>query len=204
MKNIAIGIFSVVVMMLLILIIMTTNGRTTRKTELENALNNAAEIAMEMIAAGDDYSPQSNDELFADFAQAFFMQINSVSDVELVPLALDYKKGLLDVEAISHYTHLNGSKGSVSVRKTIILEVYQEEVAKQTFTITFLVNGAKYRVYTIYYGDTCPVPPTPILDEGLTFIGWKDFLGELNYSESELASIIPESDMELWAIIEKK
>ena len=192
MKNIIIGLASVVILLLAILLVFTTFGRQTRKAELNNGLNNAMQIAIEMLQEDPQYTPKSNEELVADFIQAFSMHIDSSSDIELEILDVDYELGLLSVRATANYKHLTGSDGKVVVEKTIVLEKYEKENAITYSYITYMVDGASYRSYEVKNGDTHILPPTPTID-GKTFAGWQFMNPEGNgaiYTTDQLHSMV--------------
>lgn len=201
MKNIAIGIFSTLTLLLTILIIFSVDGRVQRKIELENALNNAMTVALEGIMESKEYAPASNEELIADFEQAFFIQINSMSDINLDYLDVDYEKGLLSVEAVSHFTYLTGAEGSVAVQKSMILDLYEDELSKTTFDVTYMVQGNKYRNYKVFYGSTLWTPPTPSV-EGQTFKGWKDEATSQLYNEEQVQTLVCDRKMVFVAVFE--
>lgn len=198
MKNIVIGIFSVVIILLSILTIFSITGREQREVELENALNNAMETALEGLMEVKEYQPSSNEELIADFQQAFFMQINSMSDITINILDVDYEKGLLGVEAISEFTYFTGTKGSVSVTKWMILDKYENELSNTSYEITYLVKTQMYRRYSINYGENLIVPPQP--DTGSVITGWKETATGQIYTEAQLTAITCDHKMTFEAV----
>lgn len=201
MKNLIIGVYATLILLLSILIIFSVNGRVQRKIELENALNNAMTVALEGTMESKNYAPASNEDLIADFEQAFFMQINSVSDITLNYPDIDYEKGLLSVEAISHFKYLTGNSGSVSVKKSMILDLYEDELSKTAYDVTYMVHGNTYRNYKIHYGKNLWTPPTPEI-EGLTFKGWKDDATETLYTEEQLQTVVCDRKMIYIAVFE--
>ena len=195
MKNIVIGLTSTVLLLLAMLLVFTVFGRQTRTTELNNGLNNAMTIAIGMLE--EESAPTSNEELVADFMQAFFMQIDSASDITIEILDVDYTIGLLSVRATSHYKHLTGQDGSVSVEKTIILEAYEDETAITFSDITYTVAGRLYRSYEVQTGSKHIVPPNPTGESG-TFAGWQITTGMNKgtvYSPSSLSNMNVEEDV---------
>lgn len=183
------------------MIIFSVSGRNQRKVELENALNNAMQTALEGIMEPSEYSPTSNEELIADFQQAFFMQINSKSDITLNVLYVDYEKGILCVEAVSEFNYLTGAKGSVAVTKNIILDIYEDELKKTTNEVTFYVTGVPYRNYTYFYDVNIVAPPTPT-KEGETFLGWSERTTDLMYTADTITSLQCDRKMEFDAVFE--
>lgn len=202
MKNIISGIMTMFIVFLLIFIMAGMYGRTTRKQELENALNNGMQIAVEMIAEDSAYAPTSNEELIADLEQAMIMQLHSaINELTINVVAADYKKGILKVEAVATYPHLSGGEGTVSVTKTIILDYYQEERQKQEYKIYYYINGKLYRSYTVNYGGTVIVPPSPEMD-GKTFKGWKAEDGTLYQNMDTLMNVTVTKGLTFQAVFE--
>lgn len=204
MKNIITGVMSIIITFLVLFIMAALYGRTVRRIELENALNNSMQMAIEMIAEDSQYAPKSNKELVADLHEAMIFNINSaITELTINVIAVDYNKGLMKVEAIAKYPHLSGGEGSVSVTKTIILDYYEEELQKTECNIYYYVYGKLHRSYTVNYGDNAIVPPSPTYD-GKTFKGWKmeGEDGETYTDLTELENVIVEKSITLHAMFE--
>ncbi|GHU45005.1 hypothetical protein FACS1894111_13020 [Clostridia bacterium] len=127
MKNIVIGICSVVLIFGVVLTAYTLHGRSVRETELSNALSYGMEKAMGMLMAEGSVIPKSDEELVVCFLESFLMQIDSNSVVTVNVLDVDGEMGLLSVEAVLEYKHPIGTKGWVSQKMCILLEAYQVE-----------------------------------------------------------------------------
>ena len=67
MKKIFIGVFAFLFLIIVVLIGMTVQGRTSRQTELENAMTSSMEKTMQMLVATNDVKPISDDEMIAYF-----------------------------------------------------------------------------------------------------------------------------------------
>lgn len=200
MKNIAIGIFSVLLAIMTLTIIMSTSGRTARKLELENALTNAMETTLKSLMDG-EYAPTSDEELIAMFEQAFYMQINSASNVTYNVVSVDYRKGLLKIEAVETFTYFTGTTGSVSVVKTAVLDRYDTTIGTKTYQIRYEVDAMLYRSYSVLNGLKISVPAAPSKD-GKAFSGWKnEKTGEI-YTTDELKNITCDSDMTFIAVFQ--
>lgn len=171
MKNVIIGALSTIFMLMIVLFMFTVYGRHVRTREIDDGLNNAMRIATEMLMEDEDYAPQSNEEFFADFMQAFSMHINSESTITVDVMAIDYSIGLLKLRVTSTYQHLTGDIGTVSIEKTIILEQYENENATAFYVVTYYVNGAVYKEYEVEEGSMHIVPSSVML--GSDFVGWK-------------------------------
>ena len=193
MKNMIYGTMVIIVFLLSLLCVFAVFGRTTRQSELETATTNSLDLVMQMIGEDPLYAPSSNEELIADFEQAFFTQINAAPEsITFNYIAVDYEKGLIRVEVIEKYMHLNGVRAKVSVEKTVIQDIYEEEKANETYTVTFKVNGDTFRTYTLNYGDTMVVPPEY---PNKTITRWKDVATETSYSKTDLVTMTVESNM---------
>lgn len=199
MKNVAIGVCSVILTFLLVLIIMSTNAKTVRKTEIENALSDAIETALKLTKEDVAYAPQSNDELIADFKEAFFMQIESSTNIQINILAVDYQKGILFVEAIGTFKYPNGQEGSVAVVKKGIVDSYEENTKVAEYTVIYKIGSSGYRTYTVSEGSALIIPPNPSTD-GLNFSGWMDEKSGIIYTTNELKSITCSEDREFSAV----
>ena len=125
MKNMLIAFYSALIAILIILIGFTIHGRSTRQVELDNALKSAMEDAMTSLLY-EEGGPQTEEEWKQSFIEALAIQINSTSDLKIVFVEADMKKGILSVEATLTWTHPIGTKGSVSRFMTVVLEEYEE------------------------------------------------------------------------------
>lgn len=123
LKKALISVFSILIILLFFLISFTLHGRNLRQTELDNALTVSMKQAMDVLQA-DKGKPASEEEWKMIFLQSLAGQIESESDLTVNILEIDMEKGILSAEAVLKYTHPIGTKGSVSVRRTAILEEY--------------------------------------------------------------------------------
>ena len=120
----------------------------------------------------------STEEFIADFNQNLILSIESDSVLEVNILSVDIEKGLLDVEVVETFAQPNGSKGTVSCRKTIILEEYKS-YAPAYYIVDFLVEkenqpGAfiSFKNFSICENSRVIVPSAFPVRKGETFIGW--------------------------------
>lgn len=123
MKKALYGVFGFISILIFILIWFTIDGRTIRQTELDNALMVSMENAMDMLLL-DEGRPLNEEEWITMFMEALVVQIESSSDLSVNIIDCDMEKGLLSVEATLEYTHVTGTRGTVSAHRTIILEEY--------------------------------------------------------------------------------
>ncbi len=204
MKNIVIGALSIMLFLTGLLFIFTVHGRNVREQELNDGLNNAMKMAIEMMEEDRGYAPESNEEMISDFTQAFLMHINSASTVEIEILDVDYSIGLLSVRATSHYRHLTGTDGKVSLEKTIILEQYENEHAVHSFTISYFVDGVLYKEYELEEKTKHLVPQNVVSDSGM-LKGWKAINGtgkDRVFSSGELQGMDVTEDVSYVAVFE--
>ena len=174
MKNTIIGIGTTIFFAVIVLVLFIQVGKSHRQTELENGLTTGMESAMKMLSEDTAYAPQSNEEFVADFLQAFLLAIDSSSDVTVNVLDADYQKGLLSVEAVMSYTYPNGNVGSVSSRKTLILEHFGDSDSENMCTVNFMVDGELYESFTVKRGSAIYGVQDPSGKEMVGFSHWED------------------------------
>lgn len=155
MRNMIIGICSVVFLLLIILVGSTVFGRNARQTELDNALNTSMKNALETLDSDRNYIPKTNDELVSVFTQLFLQEIDSKSDATVEVLDVDVQKKLLSAKATLTYNHLNGKKGTLTSTKTIVMEQSKNlngfVTVNYTWTDTDPETGAAYGKSTTFH-----------------------------------------------------
>lgn len=127
MRNIALGVCSVIFLLMVVLVSSTVYGRSARQTELENALNESMKESLDTLDSNRNYIPKNNDELVAVFTQLFLEKINSKSSAQVEVLDVDINKRLLTAKATLTYSHLNGRPGTVTATKTVIAEQFKSD-----------------------------------------------------------------------------
>lgn len=210
MKNVIIAVGLVLVLILSAFISLTVYSHNSRQNEVEEALTVAVEQALENLMIDKQYTINNQEEFVADFTQRLILGIDSESTITVNILAVDIDKGLLDVEVVEEYTQLNGSVGTASYRKTVILETVVED-ATAYHSVTFLVESGygsgileKYKEFTISHGSGVIFPGAKPTMEGHTFKGWS--LTEPSADDGttqELASDMNvEKDLVFYAVFE--
>lgn len=126
MKSVFLAFGITICSFLSIVIIMTLCGTNMRQNELKRAVDSALQDTVENQFDNTTYKVNSNDELTADFMEYLLVQINSDCTVVVNVLDVDYQKGLLSVEVIEKYKHPIGTEGQVSVKRTVIMEQYNQ------------------------------------------------------------------------------
>ena len=177
MKNMVIGISAAVVLGLLVLIAYTLHGRSVRQTELDLALSTAMEEALQGLKELEAGQTKDTEEFVEEFLQRFSVQIASRSQVTVHILDVDVERGLLSVEAVSAFRHPIGRMGTVSRRRTAILEQYRSQEQPEYCRITYLVEGECYKSYYVRKGSIIRIPGKPGI-EGKEFAGWREAGGE--------------------------
>lgn len=191
MKNVIISIGLVLITIITTLILLTVYGQNTRQNELDDALSSSVEQSLDNLKISKTYTINDTDEFIADFMQNLVVQIESDSELEVNVLSVDTEKGLLDVEVVETFRQPNGTKGTVSCRKTVILEEYRQKEPVYYFvkfkTIDFKEDGGSvkfvknddgefafndYKTFSICEGSQVIFPETPPVMKGYTFKGW--------------------------------
>ena len=177
---------------LVIFIVITVNGRMTRQKESTDALGQAVETAVENTMEQDNYTINDNKEFIADFLQNLLLQIENNADVEVKVAGLDYKKGLLSVNVVEHFTHPSGKDAELSYSTTVVME---QADADHYYTVNFHdADGEVYKSYQLSAGSNLTEPYIPEIS-GKMFVGWKDADG----NEIDIDSVKVSGDMELFA-----
>lgn len=178
MKNVIISIGLVMMMIITILILYTIYGQNTRQNEVEEALTVAVEQTLENMKIDKSYDVNSVEEFIADFNQNLILAIESDSTLEVNILSVDIEKGLLDVEVVETFVQPNGSKGTVSCRKTVILEEYKN-YAPAYYSVDFLAEKeyksavfSNFKTFSICENSNVIVPSAFPVQEGHSFVGW--------------------------------
>lgn len=142
MKPAVLGMFAFLILLLGGIAAATIEGRTTRINELDQCLDTAMGQSMQVLKGDGKYAIRNNKELVADMIQNFLgstQALNNVAETrhgkegfvdrsdayEITVHAVDMKKGLLDVTATRKYARY-GLLGSVSVRKTVVLDEHSD------------------------------------------------------------------------------
>lgn len=106
-----------------LLISMDINSIDTRKNELQQT----AEISMRNVLKGTTINkmyPMDKRLMNAELVRNIVENVNTDSDITINVLDIN-NRGIIDLNLISSFTHLNGVKDSRSIRKTMITEQYE-------------------------------------------------------------------------------
>lgn len=175
MKNFIFGVIIVIIGILLTASILTINSRMTRDKENNDSLANAVETAVTNTIEHNNYSINNNEEFIADFLQHLLIQFENNSDIEVDVAGIDYKKGLLSIKVVEHFTHPNGKDSTIDYETTVILEKAAETVY---YDIEFYDNDNELlKKYTLV--EETKIPPIKIMDTKKSVKGWRDENGQV-------------------------
>lgn len=121
MKSVMKGIGVGSILLLTILIISCVVAKSNRRYELDTSLNTAIHQTMKIVH-DQRYKITSNDQFVAELNRNLLLQLNSDSKVQIVIYDVDYQTGFIDTEVILTFTYPHGAKGTVSDRKTMIID----------------------------------------------------------------------------------
>lgn len=121
MKSLIKGIGIGSILLLTILIISCVVAKSNRRYELDTSLNAAIHQTMKIVN-DQRYQITSDEEFTAELNRNLLLQLNSDSKVEIIIYDVDYQSGFIDTEVILTFTYPHGAKGTVSDRKTMIID----------------------------------------------------------------------------------
>lgn len=200
MKNIFLGFTMCSLMLLTIAGILSLHTRSSAKTELEDALSAAVEQSLDNVANGKEYTLSSKEEFAADIMEAILLQTDSDAEITINVLEADLEKGILSVEAIEKFDYIGGKKGTVSAKKTAVLDNVTTSQEETYYTIQFFVKNEDgtedtlYKSYTLAEGDTIPSPKDPDLIYA-SFAYWTDENG----NKVTIDGLTADTDMNFYA-----
>lgn len=125
MKTCIQGLGMMIITLVTILFMSAIHIQSNHQNEVDLAMTSAIQQTMKVLEDS-RYEINSNEQLLSEFSRNFFIQINSDSEVELTVYAIDYKKGILSIEATMYYQYIDGQRGSVSSKQTMIIEAIKE------------------------------------------------------------------------------
>lgn len=213
MKNVIIASGLVLIIILTIFTSLTIYSNNSRQNEVEEALAMAVEQSLENLKLEQEYEIHNEKEFVADFVQRLVIGLNSKSEIKVNVLAVDMDKGLLDVEVVEEYRQPNGTVGSASYRKTVILDEVVVKNAK-LFSVTFMVekgygtgNFEAYKTFSISEGQNVIFPGADPSMEGHAFKGWSQTEptasnGYTPPTVDEDTEISPDQDLVYYAVFE--
>lgn len=182
MKNIAamFGVFFLGI--LVVACVMTSAGRSNREMELADNLPAVVEETVSELMEEKKYDITSENEMIADMVEDLSGKLDSDCDITVNIENIDREKGLMSVDVVAEYHHLNGKEGKVTCERTVVFNKVQDVLPKLC-RVTFLVDGRTYKSCRILQGDLVSVPMEPVAD-GKAFVEWTDENGNsVNFTD---------------------
>lgn len=185
MKQIVFGLVGGIQVLLFSVMLIILQSRSVRQEELKLSLAEAMEISIKQVEGKQFYSDQ---ELADYFIRVFSKQINSDSRFHIRVICADVAEGILSVEVEQMYQYVNGKSGSISCRRTILLDETKDGAEEpESCTVTFYLDlqelenqGVFYKQYEVARGDVVHCPVAPVADYGKgNFLEWRDAAGYL-------------------------
>lgn len=124
MKGAVTGIILLVILIYSVFITQNIAGLTTRKTELTMDVSNAVEQTLDNMK---EEQYESREQMAEAFVRDLKTQITSDADIEVEIIGADHIHGLLDVNVRETFLTSDGKKKTIEVRKTAVLEQFQEK-----------------------------------------------------------------------------
>ena len=201
MKNTGIFVTIIVGLIICIAIVFSFADRSSRKTESENGLRNAIENTVENLSENKkDYTVANAEEYVADFMEQLLLELDSNSEVTVEVLEADYEKNLLSIEVTETFTYINGKTGSVTCKKTIIMDQpVADESSMYTFTFYLTDQAGEQVVFKEYKADAGMELDLSYVtspeQEGKEFDTWVDTSGQ----EVDLSQLLADQDYNFFA-----
>mgnify|MGYP006964446827 FL=1 len=105
-----------------ILLLMDINSISQRKSEMEDAVEISMRNSLKAVGIHKMYAVDESG-MEAELLREFASNINSDTDYTLRIMDIS-RDGLLDVELIADFVHMNGVRDQRRLRKTMIIEAY--------------------------------------------------------------------------------
>lgn len=198
-KNIIMYCIAAFMAILVIFCGITINSRNAREDEIQQGLEEAMDATISSLFVEKSYQATDKAEFISDLIQGIMLNINSNGAITVNVLKADEAKGLLSVEVVETYRHVNGNTGTVSCQRTICFDT-KETKAEQTYHVYLYLTKADmqaedgnysncYKIYEVADDSELPVPVNPVLD-GVESTGWKATDGTiLDFSRTATADI---------------
>lgn len=192
MKNVIIVIVSSIMGVLMLLMGMIIHGRTNRSMELTGNLSTAVETTVSNAALEKKYDISSINEYLADIVQGTAEALDAEGKVQAEVTGIDKERGIIGIRITETYEHPNGSTGTLTYEKTVVLDGKKEAILPDSHTVSFYLSkedmlaGANcYKRSVVLTGDSIQAPAVPA---GGTYHGWKDindYIGDFSVPVSE-------------------
>lgn len=127
--NFVMGIF---ILLFTINIVMAVENYSIRQEELRQSVTSAVYTALAMTVTETEFiegrmgkekdTEELNQKMEDCFLNALKVLVKSDSKIQVSIRMADYKRGILDVDTKAVFTYWNGREGSITYRKTGILQ----------------------------------------------------------------------------------
>ncbi len=191
MKQILLMGSGVMILVLTSLILITLQGRQIRQTKLNNGLSELMEEYMEGAYADLELKNLSDEECLKWFEKHLKERINEDAAFEVTILSRDMNEGILSLEIVETYEHINGDEGVLKEKNTVVVEA---DDTKETYEVFYCLSkdmAKEYRLpvlirkYVFPIGASINCPKAPEL-EGKRFLCWREEKTNNIYSQEEL------------------
>ena len=105
-----------------ILLVMDINSISQRKSEMEDAAEISMRNSLKAVGIHKMYAVDESG-MEAELLREFASNINSDTDYTLRIMDIS-RDGLLDVELVADFAHMNGVRDQRTLRKTMLIEAY--------------------------------------------------------------------------------
>ena len=126
MKSAVISFGLIIVIILSFVATSSLTSESTRKKELDTAINSAAYQSM-MVIKDERYEIPTEENFMAEFSRNLLANIDSNSSVKVKLYGLDLEKGFADVEVTEKFKFPNGKEKEITSRKTVLIDQLQKE-----------------------------------------------------------------------------
>jgi hypothetical protein len=171
-----------IILILVIFCGITVNSRSAREDEVSQGLEEALDATIHTLFAEKSYQVTDKTEFVSDLIQGLLLNIDSNGAITVNVLKADEEKGLLSVEVVDTYKHVNGKTGTVSCQRTVFFDTKEVKAIDFYHVYLYLTKADMetedgsykncYKIYKVKKDSALHVPAEPILD-GQKFTGWR-------------------------------
>lgn len=122
MKQVVILSGIIITTVVISFILLSINCKSSRKFELDEAVTVALQQTLEDTYIRESFEITTEEQMMEQFTKNLAMRIDSVSDIKIEFITVDYLNGIMDVEVEESFVYPNGKAGSVIYRRAIICD----------------------------------------------------------------------------------
>lgn len=172
MKNLVLGIVTILLGIIITLTTVTITGAMNRDIELEDALKIATNRAIENCTSRYNYSLDDNYEFAAALLMELSNEIENDASLNVEIMGIDKDKGYLSLRVTENYITATGQEKSAICETSAYLDRGDTSGIIQGVKVTFFdIDGCYLGEQTLNQGETIKSIITPSR-AGLTFDGW--------------------------------